>query len=190
MSKKSDWYLVEPFEAGELFYKDPFSSPTFIVDTISRDGIIYFNENGYLITPALFQILKQNNLVGVNIDLEPDAKFSVQHNMKYPNQSLPQWHRMIPFILPEDGSMREIYLDSRKNLIISERIKNVLDKAVAEKKIRLKRVKFHPYQNKEEEEIEEANTEKEVFKEEKESPIKGIIIFLIVMSAIAYWFFK
>lgn len=134
MSKQSDWYLVEPFEAGELFYKDPFSSPTFIVDTISRDGIIYFNENGYLITPIFLEILQKNNLTGIHIDGKPDAKFSVQHNMKYPNQSLPQWYRMIPFILPEDGSMREVYLDDRKNLIVSERIKNVLDKAVEQKK--------------------------------------------------------
>lgn len=189
MSNKSDWYLLELFNAGELYYPNFESAPTFIVDTISRDGIIYFNDNGYLLTPATFEILRDCGLTGVNIN-EPEVKFSIQHNMKHPNQKIPTWYRMVPFYLPEDGTMREVFLDKNKNLIVSARIKDVLMKAQDERKIRLKRAKFYPYENKVEKEIIEESKEKEVFEPEKESPMRGIVIFVIVMALIAYWFFK
>lgn len=189
VSNKSDWYLLEFFNAGELYYPNFESSPTFIVDTISRDGIIYFRDGGYLLTPETLELLKDSGLTGVNIN-EPDVKFSMQHNMKHPNQKIPTWYRMVPFFLPEDGTMREVFLDSNRNLIVSARIKDVLMKAHEEKRIRLKRVKIYPYENKHEEKIIEENKEQEVFDNNKENPLKGIIIFVAVMALIAYWFFK
>lgn len=188
MSNKNDWYLVELFNAGELYYPDLVSSPTFIVDTISRDGMIYFSDNGYLITPEVFELLRSNNLTGVNIN-EPTVKFSIQHNMKHPNQKIPTWYRVIPFPLPEDGTLREMFLDDKKNLIISSRIKDILTTS-DNKRIRMKRAKFHPYENKVENKTIEENKDKEVFDDKKENPLKGIFIFLMVMALIAYWFFK
>ncbi|EAS4985486.1 hypothetical protein D7X41_19840 [Salmonella enterica] len=179
------YYLIRPFKIGmvenSLNVKE--SDQYVIIDLISGDEILYCDDNCFLITPRLLKSLKENNLTGVNVVKPKNMKFSVEHNMQYPNKKLRDWYRLIPFRY--DGSNnQEVFIDHNSNLIVNERIKDIILSH------RVIRAKFIEYMINDVEEYKEETVEQEIFKKEPKKNYKDIIIFLIIMFSIMYLFFK
>jgi hypothetical protein len=121
------YYMLKPFRIGilenDITVKE--SEQYVIIDIISGEEILYCDDNCYLITPTLLKSLKDSNLTGVNVVKPKNMKFSIEHNMKHPNKSLREWYRLIPFKY-DSSKNQEIFLDQYDNLIINERIKNII----------------------------------------------------------------
>lgn len=179
------YYLIKPFRIGmvenSLNVKE--SDQYVIIDLISGEEILYCDDNCFLITPQLLKSLKENNLTGVNIVKPNNMKFSVEHNMQYPNKKLRDWYRLIPFRYDNDKN-QEIFLDQNNNLIINERIKEILLSH------RVIRASINEYKIDDVEDYEEEIIEQEVFKKEPKKNYKDILIFVIIMFCIMYIFFK
>lgn len=187
MSKIKE-YTVHPFIVGECA-KDKFESEEVVaIDIISREELCYCEPDCYLISTRLLNTLVENNVSGVNVIKHEDLKikFSVKHNIDYKNKSIPKLHRIIPFEKSEEIKNQEMYLNESGELIISERIYNL----IKYKEHRIKRASIEEYEDENEKIIIEEEKQKPVFREEKSSTKKQTIIFIIIMSAIAYWFYK
>lgn len=187
MSKTKE-FKVHPFVIGECA-KDKFESEEIIaLDIISREELVYCDPGCYLISWKLLNTLIDNNVSCVNIIKHEDLKikFSVKHNMDYQNKSLPRLHRMIPFEKSDEIKNQEIYLTEKGELIINERVYDLL----RNKQHRIRRAIIEEYEDEKEKVIIEEEKPKPVFIDEKKSTIKQIAIFIFIMSAVAYWFFK
>ena len=103
--------------------------------------------------------------------------------MQYPNKKLRDWYRLIPFRYDNDKN-QEIFLDQNNNLIINERIKEILLSH------RVIRASITEYKIDDVEDYEEEIIEQEVFKKEPKKNYKDILIFVIIMFCIMYIFFK
>lgn len=179
------YYLIKPFRIGmvenSLNVKE--SDQYVIIDLISGEEILYCDDNCFLITPRLLKSLKENNLTGVNIVKPNNMKFSVEHNMQYPNKKLRDWYRLIPFRYDNDKN-QEMFLDQNNNLIINERIKKILLSH------RVIRASITEYKIDEVEDYEEEEIEQEVFREEPKKSYKEILTFIIIVITMIYIFFK
>lgn len=191
----SEYYLLEPILCGEveLNFKKKESEQIIIIDLISQDDIIYCADGCFLITARLLKSLKEANLKGVNILKPQHIKFSAQHNIAYPNQTMPEWYRLIPF--EYDGSnTQEMFLNEEGKLIINDRINQVLrEKLDCESndfKHRLIRMKRYSYDLNDLENHEDESEEREVFKKDKSTLIGELAIFMITIITVAYLFFK
>ncbi len=91
---------------------------------------MYCDPGCYLISRSLLNTLIESNVDCVNIIKHEDLKikFSVKHNMEHPNKRIPKWYRLIPFKKKGEKS-KEIYLNENNDLIVNERILNLLKKA-------------------------------------------------------------
>jgi len=102
--------------------------------------------------------------------------------MEHPNKTIPKWYRLIPFSKGEER--KEIYLNENNDLIVNERILNLL------KRHRVKRLKIEEYEDEHEAKIIEEEKAKPVFITDKNNTMKQIIIFIVIMAVVAYWFFN
>ncbi|HAT7511052.1 hypothetical protein FMC70_19655 [Salmonella enterica subsp. enterica serovar Enteritidis] len=179
------YFLIKPFRVGlvenSLNVKE--SDQYVIIDLISGEEILYCDDNCFLITPRLLKSLKENNLTGVNVLKPKNMKFSVEHNMQYPNKKLRDWYRLIPFKYEHDKN-QEIFIDHNNNLIINERIKKIILSH------RVIRASITEYKIDDVEDYIEEEIEQEVFKKEPKRNYKEILTFLIIMFTIMYLFFK
>ncbi|MDW1257591.1 hypothetical protein, partial [Klebsiella pneumoniae] len=121
-NKGTGYYYFQPFRSGSVSYDS--NGATYIIDILSRDDILYFDDYDYLITENALEVLQKSNLKGVNID-NADVKFSIKHNIKYKNQKIPKFYRFLPTQI-EGNELKEIFLDENANLIINKRIKNII----------------------------------------------------------------
>ncbi|MBZ6397562.1 MULTISPECIES: hypothetical protein [Pantoea] len=186
---KENKYLIKPFKVGECSIDEYESNEIVIIDIISRERLLYCEPGCYLVSTPLLLSLKENNVVDLNVipHEELNIKFSALHNMENPNKTIPRWHRIIPFGRDlNDKREKEIYLNERDELIINERIKNIL----MEHKEKLKRTKIYEYSDFDVDDFVKENDPKPVFKKEKNEIAKGIAIFALVMGLVAYWFFN
>lgn len=187
MSKIKE-YTVHPFVVGECA-KDKFESEEVVaIDIISREELCYCEPDCYLISTRLLNTLVENNVSGVNVIKHEDLKikFSVKHNIDYKNKSIPKWHRLIPFTKTEDIKNQEIYLNDKGEMVINDRIYTLLK----HKEHRIKRALIEEYEDEKEKIIIEEEKPKPVFKEENNTTKKQVITFVLIMAAVAYWFFK
>lgn len=182
-NKGTGYYYFQPFRAGSVSYDN--NGATYIIDILSRDDILYFDDYDYLITENALDVLKKNNLTGVNID-NANVKFSIKHNIKYQNQKLPKFYRFIPSE-NEESNLKEIFLDENQNLIINKRIKKIFTN---KETFRLEHGRFQEIVNDDDIALQEENESKPVFKEEVKTTKKQIIYFLIIMAGVIYTFFK
>lgn len=177
-------YVIHPFIAGECSIDKFESEEIAVIDIITREEIVYCDPGCYLISRSLLNTLIESNVDCVNIIKHEDLKikFSVKHNMEHPNKRIPKWYRLIPFKKGEKS--KEIYLNENNDLIVNERILNLL------KRHRVIRLKIEEYEDEHEAKIIEEEKAKPVFITEKNNTMKQIIIFSVIMSVVAYWFFK
>ena len=166
-------YVIHPFVAGECS-----------IDNFESEEIVYCDPGCYLISRSLLNTLIESNVDCVNIIKHEDLKikFSVKHNMEHPNKTIPKWYRLIPFNKGEER--KEIYLNEKNDLIVNERILNLL------KRHRVKRLKIEEYEDEHEAKIIEEENAKPVFITDKNNTMKQIIIFIVIMAVVAYWFFN
>lgn len=183
-NKGSDYFYFKPFRSGSVSYPKQ-NEAIYIIDVLSRDDIIYFDDFGYLITEKALEVLKEHNLTGVKVD-NATVKFSAKHNIKYKNQILPKFYRLIPTEIV-DNELREMFLDENYNLIINKRIKDIITNKDL---MRLHRSYFEEIDL--EDVLDDYEDEKEtpVYKEENKSTTKQIVIFTVIMAFVAYLFFK
>ncbi|EDS7657946.1 hypothetical protein C0N38_004296 [Salmonella enterica subsp. enterica serovar Oranienburg] len=180
-------YVIHPFIAGECSIDKFESEEIVVIDITTREEIVYCDPGCYLITKSLLDTFIENNVDCVNIITHEDLKikFSVKHNMKYPNKKIQEWYRMIPFPKDSGGDPKEIYLNENNELIINERVFNLLK----DKEHWLERALIEKYEDEHEAKIIEEEKAKPVFITEKNNTMKQIIIFSVIMSVVAYWFF-
>lgn len=182
-NKGTGYYYFQPFKAGSVSYDN--SGTTYIIDILSRDDILYFDDYDYLITENALKVLKDSNLTGVNID-NATVKFSIKHNIKHQNQKLPKFYRFIP-TENEETNLKEIFLDENYNLIINKRIKDIISK---KDRFRLEHGRFQEIVNDDDIVMQQENDAAPVYKEEMKTTKKQIIYFLIIIAGIAYTFFR
>lgn len=180
-NKEEEYYYFYPFTAGSINISSS-GEITYVVDVLSRDDIVYFQDGAYLIKDKALNVLKSAGLTGVKVD-HANVKFSAKHNMRYKKQTLPKYYRLIPQYLDGD-ELKEMFLDEAHNLVINRRIKNVIDNP----KLRLKWAKYVEVDYDAVVDITQED-EEPVFKPENKSALKQIIIFVVVVSLIAGWFF-
>lgn len=186
-NKGVDYFYFKPFRSGSVSYPQK-NEAIYIIDILTRDDIIYFDDFGYLITQRALEVLQENNLKGVKVD-HAVVKFSIQHNMKYKDQKVPKYYRLIP--LPyDDKELKEVFLDEQYNLIINDRIKEALLNNVALNKLRLKHAFFDEVVLNDVVDKTEEDEEEPVLKSEVKSWKRQIIIFTAVMAIVGYFFFK
>lgn len=179
------YYKVKPFQIG-MIEKDTSvkeSDQYVIIDIISSEALLYCEDNCFLLTPELLIDLKENNLTGVNVVKPKNMKFSVQHNMDYPNKRMRDWYRLIPFRYDQSKN-QEIFLDQHDNLIVNERIFKILQSH------RIKRAKYSEHNIEQVKDYEPDVREQPVFKEEVKNRYRDILVFIIIMITVAYMFFK
>ena len=140
---------------------------------------------GYLISERALEVLKKHNLTGVKVD-NATVKFSAKHNIRYKNQTLPKFYRLIPTEIV-DNELREMFLDENYNLIINKRIKDIITNKDL---MRLQRSYFEEIELEDVLDDYEDEAETPVYKNENKSSLKQIIIFTVVMALVAYLFFK
>ncbi|ELL2572440.1 hypothetical protein Q6O01_004604 [Salmonella enterica] len=179
------YYNVKPFTVGmiEKVIGVKESDQYVIIDLISSEELLYCEDNCYLITPELLIDLKESNLTGVNVVKPKNMKFSMQHNMEYPNKRMRDWYRLIPFKY-DNSKNQEIFLDNNDNLIVNERVFRIFQNH------RIKRAKYTEYQINNENDYEPEIVEQPLFKNEIKNNYKDIIVFIIIMITVAYMFFK
>jgi len=180
-NKEGEYYYFYPFTAGSISRLSS-GEITYVVDVLSRDDIIYFQDGAYLIKDKALDVLKSAGLTGVKVD-HANVKFSAKHNMRYKKQTLPKYYRLIPQYL-EGDELKEMFLDEAHNLVINRRIK----KAIDEPKLRLKWAKYVEVDYDDVVDITQQD-EEPVFKPETKSAMKQIFIFVVVVGLIAAWFF-
>ncbi|MBD8234605.1 hypothetical protein [Pantoea agglomerans] len=180
-NKEEEYYYFYPFAAGSVS-RSSSGEITYVVDVLSRDDIVYFNDGAYLIKDKALNILKSAGLTGVKVD-HANVKFSAKHNMRYKKQTLPKYYRSIPQYL-EGDELKEMFLDEAHNLVINRRIK----KAIAEPKLRLKRAKYIEVNYNDVVDITQED-EEPVFKAEAKSTLKQVVLFIVAVGLIAAWFF-
>lgn len=184
-NKKTEYYLIQPFEAGEveLSQLKKESEQTVIIDTLSRDDILYCAEGCYLITEELFKSLKDSGLTGVNVVKPKNIKFSAKHNIDYPNQTMPDFTRLIVFPFDESKS-QEMFLNKNNNLVINSRMKRIFDNH------RTLRCKKYDYTLEEVNEYDDFDLiENPVFKKEKNNKGRNAVIFSVVIISVMMLFF-
>ncbi|HCS7306673.1 TPA: hypothetical protein OR428_004026 [Escherichia coli] len=182
------YYMLKPFRIGilenDITVKE--SEQYVIIDIISGEEILYCDDNCYLITPTLLKSLKDSNLTGVNVVKPKNMKFSIEHNMKHPNKSLREWYRLIPFKY-DSSKNQEMFLDQYDNLIINERIKNIIyNKDIH----RVKRAFITEYEMDKVVHHDEEIIEQPVFKKENKTTFKDWCVFMFILITIIYLFFK
>ena len=138
-----------------------------------------------MITEKALEVLKEHNLTGVKVD-NATVKFSAKHNIRYKNQTLPKFYRLIPTEIV-DNELREMFLDENYNLIMNKRIKDIITNKDL---MRLQRSYFEEIELEDALDDYEDKSETPVYKEENKSKTKQIIIFIFVMAFVAYLFFK
>lgn len=180
-----NYYVVKPFRIG-MIEKDinvKESDQYVIIDLISSEELLYCEDNCFLITPELLLDLKENNLTNVNVVKPKNMKFSIQHNMDYPNKRMRDWYRLIPFKYDQSKN-QEMFLDQNDNLIVNERIFNIL------KKHRIIRAKYTEFHIDEAKDFEEEIDEQPVFKKDIKNSYRDLLVFVVIILTVAYIFFK
>ena len=86
--------------------------------------LLSFDDGLQEVYTVIYPILKKHNLTGVKVD-NATVKFSAKHNIRYKNQTLPKFYRLIPTEIV-DNELREMFLDENYNLIINKRIKDII----------------------------------------------------------------
>ena len=112
-NKGTDYFYFKPFRSGSVSFPRP-NEAIYVIDVLSRDDIVYFDDFGYLISERALEVLKKHNLTGVKVD-NATVKFSAKHNIRYKNQTLPKFYRLIPTEIV-DNELREMFLDENYNL--------------------------------------------------------------------------
>lgn len=183
-NKGTDYFYFKPFRSGSVSFPRP-NEAIYVIDVLSRDDIVYFDDFGYLISERALEVLKKHNLTGVKVD-NATVKFSAKHNIRYKNQTLPKFYRLIPTEIV-DNELREMFLDENYNLIINKRIKDIITNKDL---MRLQRSYFEEIELEDVLDDYEDEAETPVYKNENKSSLKQIIIFTVVMALVAYLFFK
>lgn len=179
------YYMVKPFQIG-MVEKDinaKESDQYVIIDLISSEQLLYCEDKCFLITPELLLDLKKNNLTDVNVVKPKNMKFSMQHNMDYPNKRMRDWYRLIPFRYDQSKN-QEIFLDQNDNLIVNERVFKIL------KNHRIIRAKYTEFYLDEVEDFEAEIEEQPVFKHNIKNSYRDMLVFVVIIITIAYIFFK
>ncbi|EPF5079398.1 hypothetical protein ACSSUQ_004236 [Yersinia enterocolitica] len=180
-------YVIQPFTVGMSSIDKFESEEVVIIDIITREEIAYCEPNCYLISDDLLKTLIKNNVDCVNILKNDDMniKFSILHNMKFQNKRVPRWNRMIAFKKDYDKKeFKEIYINSDNELVINQRVLDLI------KKHRVKRALIQDHKNEIESKIVEEEKAQPIYKLEKNNNLRSTLIFVVIMSLIAYWFFK
>ncbi|EFS8618517.1 hypothetical protein HWS29_004445 [Salmonella enterica] len=183
-NKGTDYFYFKPFRSGSVSFPRQ-NEAIYVIDVLSRDDIVYFDDFGYLISERALEVLKKHNLTGVKVD-NATVKFSAKHNIRYKNQTLPKFYRLIPTEIV-DNELREMFLDENYNLIINKRIKDIITNKDL---MRLQRSYFEEIELEDVLDDYEDEAETPVYKNENKSSLKQIIIFTVVMALVAYLFFK
>ena len=176
-NKGTDYFYFKPFRSGSVSFPRP-NEAIYVIDVLSRDDIVYFDDFGYLISERALEVLKKHNLTGVKVD-NATVKFSAKHNIRFKNQTLPKFYRLIPTEIV-DNELREMFL-------INKRIKDIITNKDL---MRLQRSYFEEIELEDVLDDYEDEAETPVYKNENKSSLKQIIIFTVVMALVAYLFFK
>lgn len=176
-------YEIKPIKAGILTYTG--STPTFSIDLISRDEIVYFESDRYpevMITKKLKNKLEKENFSGITF-LDFNKIFSLEHEIEHPGKELPQWVRMT-ILRENENKATDFYLTDDNKMIINDKVKSFL-----EENSRLKRCSFEKIDKDKVITNQTDNSEKPIFKQEKEKPLIGILVVAIIVAIIGYVIF-
>lgn len=178
-------YEIKPIKVGTLTYTS--SVPSFSIDLVSRDELVYFENDKYpevMVSEELKDKLLAENFSGIAF-LDFNKMFSVEHDIEHPNKKLPNWYRMT--ILRESKNQEtDFYLTDDNRMFLNSRAKSFLIENA-----RLKRCTFEKIKNdKNQSKIVVENEEKPIFKQEKEKPLIGILAVIVVVAIIGYIVFN
>lgn len=73
-NKGTDYFYFKPFRSGSVSFPRA-NEAIYVIDVLSRDDIVYFDDFGYLISERALEVLKKHNLTGVKVD-NATVKFS------------------------------------------------------------------------------------------------------------------
>lgn len=180
------FYEIKPIKVGSLTYTS--SVPTFSIDLVSRDEIVYFENDRYpelMVTEQLKNKLLSENLTGFTF-LEFNKMFSVEHDMEHPNKKLPKWYRMT--ILRQNKDIQtDFYLTDDNKMIINSKSKNFLMENARLKRCTFDKIRHDKLETNNSTDMEE---EKPIFKQEKEKPLIGILAIILIVAVIGYLVFN